>query len=91
MGFFSPFPHGTGPLSVAGEYLALEDGPPGFPQDFPGPVVLGAAPAHPSVSLTGLSPSMAKLSSLFNYLLSDRSFGDPTTPRPCITTDVFVI
>ena len=28
LGFFSPFPHGTGPLSVAREYLALEDGPP---------------------------------------------------------------
>ena len=27
-GFFSPFPHGTGSLSVSQEYLALEDGPP---------------------------------------------------------------
>ena len=27
-GFFSPFPHGTGSLSVNWEYLALEDGPP---------------------------------------------------------------
>ena len=27
-GYFSPFPHGTGSLSVSGEYLALEDGPP---------------------------------------------------------------
>ncbi len=27
-GFFSPFPHGTGSLSVCIEYLALEDGPP---------------------------------------------------------------
>jgi hypothetical protein len=27
-GFFSPFPHGTGSLSVGNEYLALEDGPP---------------------------------------------------------------
>ena len=26
-GFFSPFPHGTGSLSVSQEYLALEDGP----------------------------------------------------------------
>ena len=26
-GFFSPFPHGTGSLSVDYEYLALEDGP----------------------------------------------------------------
>ncbi len=28
-GFFSPFPHGTGSLSVASEYLALPDGPGG--------------------------------------------------------------
>ena len=26
-GFFSPFPHGTGSLSVSQEYLALTDGP----------------------------------------------------------------
>jgi hypothetical protein len=32
MGFFSPFPHGTGSLSVNREYLALEDGPPIFSQ-----------------------------------------------------------
>ena len=32
-GFFSPFPHGTGSLSVSKEYLALEDGPPIFSQD----------------------------------------------------------
>ena len=42
-GFFSPFPHGTGSLSVAGEYLALEGGPPGFPRDCTCPVVLGYA------------------------------------------------
>ena len=40
-GFFSPFPHGTCSLSVVGEYLALEDGPSGFPQDFTCPMVLG--------------------------------------------------
>ena len=33
-GFFSPFPHGTGSLSVSKEYLALEDGPPMFSQSF---------------------------------------------------------
>ena len=32
-GFFSPFPHGTGSLSVGKEYLALEGGPPMFNQD----------------------------------------------------------
>ena len=39
-GFFSPFPHGTGTLSVSTEYLALEDGPPGFKRGFPCPVLL---------------------------------------------------
>ena len=42
-GFFSPFPHGTGSLSVAGEYLALEGGPPGFLRGCTCPVVLGYA------------------------------------------------
>src|SRR5450830_170222 len=39
-GFFSPFPHGTGSLSVDYEYLALEDGPPMFRQDFSCPALL---------------------------------------------------
>ena len=40
-GCFSPFPHGTGSLSVICVYVALEDGPPGFRQGFSCPVVLG--------------------------------------------------
>src|SRR6056300_52937 len=39
-GFFSPFPHGTSSLSVDYEYLALEDGPPMFRQDFSCPALL---------------------------------------------------
>ena len=39
-GFFSPFPHGTGSLSVANEYLALPDGPGGFKQGFSCPALL---------------------------------------------------
>ena len=39
-GFFSPFPHGTGSLSVGQEYLALEDGPPMFGQGFTCPALL---------------------------------------------------
>ena len=39
-GFFSPFPHGTCSLSVDYEYLALEDGPPMFRQDFTCPALL---------------------------------------------------
>ena len=39
-GFFSPFPHGTCSLSVDYEYLALEDGPPIFRQDYTCPALL---------------------------------------------------
>ena len=39
-GYFSPFPHGTGSLSVSQEYLALPDGAGRFTQDFSGPVLL---------------------------------------------------
>jgi hypothetical protein len=39
-GFFSPFPHGTSSLSVSKEYLALDDGPPIFNQDFSCPGLL---------------------------------------------------
>src|ERR1700748_4010272 len=35
-GFFSPFPHGTSPLSVTWKYLALEGGPPRFSPRFTG-------------------------------------------------------
>src|SRR5688500_20090639 len=39
-GCFSPFPHGTGSLSVARESLTLRDGPRTFPRDFSCPAVL---------------------------------------------------
>ena len=39
-GFFSPFPHGTSALSVAGQYLALDRGRPGFRQGSSCPALL---------------------------------------------------
>ncbi len=39
-GCFSPFPYGTGSLSVSEEYLALPDGAGRFMQDFSGPALL---------------------------------------------------
>ena len=39
-GCFSPFPHGTGSLSVSREYLALPDGPGRFAQDSSCPALL---------------------------------------------------
>jgi hypothetical protein len=40
LGCFSPFPHGTGSLSVTEEYLGLEGGPPTFRQGFSCPALL---------------------------------------------------
>ena len=56
-GFFSPFPHGTGSLSVDHEYLALEDGPPMFRQDFTCPALLVARLVpHSTFRLRGFHP-----------------------------------
>ena len=56
-GFFSPFPHGTSSLSVDDEYLALEDGPPIFRQDFscPALLVVSSVP-HRSFHVRGYHP-----------------------------------
>jgi hypothetical protein len=64
-GFFSPFPHGTGSLSVDREYLALEDGPPIFRQDYTCPALLFVG-HRLCLSCTGLSPAMAGLSRPFH-------------------------
>jgi hypothetical protein len=45
-GCFSPFPHGTGALSVGKEYLGLEGGPPMFRQDCTCPALLEASAWH---------------------------------------------
>jgi hypothetical protein len=45
-GCFSPFPHGTGSLSVMHEYLGLEGGPPKFGQDFTCPALLKDNESH---------------------------------------------
>src|SRR4030065_2443424 len=57
-GFFSPFPHGTCSLSVDNEYLALEDGPPIFKQDYTCPVLLFVTHRHVFLC-TGLSTFIA--------------------------------
>ena len=56
-GFFSPFPHGTGSLSVNDEYLALEDGPPIFRQDFTCPALLvSSSVPHRGFRVRGYHP-----------------------------------
>ena len=62
-GFFSPFPHGTGSLSVTNEYLALEGGPPGFRPGFTCQALLGIPTEIICISFMGLSPAVVQLSS----------------------------
>ena len=61
-GCFSPFPHGTGSLSVSKEYLAFEGGPPIFRQNFTCSALLNTSL---KASYTGLSPAMAALPNAF--------------------------
>ncbi len=79
-GCFSPFPHGTGSLSVVGEYLALEGGPPRFSQGYTCPDLLRNRSSEFQFSLTGLSPSMARLSCTLR-LTSTLHVDRPTTPH----------
>ena len=68
LGFFSPFPHGTGSLSVVCEYLALEGGPPGFRRGFSCPALLrNEDRPNEQLTLTGLSPSLVGLSRPFRF------------------------
>ncbi len=67
-GCFSPFPHGTRPLSVTGECSALEGGPPCFGPGFTCPALLGHRHrAGARDSRTGLLPSSAGLSMPFRF------------------------
>ena len=50
-GCFSPFPHGTGSLSVSREYLALPDGPGGFAQNSSCSALLRMPLGHVSLRL----------------------------------------
>ena len=77
-GFFSPFPHGTGSLSVSQEYLALADGAARFRQDFSGPALLRILVSNKSyvyktVTSFGVPFQSTSTSICFDYT-------SPTTP-----------
>src|ERR1044071_7257469 len=98
-GFFSPFPHGTGSLSVASEYLALPDGPGRFKQGFSCPALLrshlkggwhfhlrGCHALWPAFPDRSINPFLSLVSSAERSSSLDRPAHDcgPATPRsPC--------
>jgi hypothetical protein len=85
--FFSPFLHSTGSLSVSQEYLALADGPAKFRQDFTCPALLRIPLSITFITHTGLSPSMASLSSNFRFCLHRISWS--YNPNIAVTTLVW--
>src|SRR5690349_5242894 len=78
-GCFSPFPHGTGSLSVTEEYLGLDGAPPLFGQDCTYPALLEDPDA---LTRTGLSRALARLSRRFRLSRPGRWPG----PRALATT-----
>ncbi len=81
-GCFSPVPHGTRPLSVTRESLALEGGPPSFTPGLSYRALLrNSTTLNPSASGTGLSPSLAGLSRPLPLPSFSASVA-PTTPTP---------
>ena len=82
LGCFSPVPHGTRPLSVTRESLALEGGPPSFTPGLSYRALLrNSTTRPPSASSTGLSPSLAPHSKGLRLPSGPAPVG-PTTPRP---------
>ena len=78
-GCFSPVPHGTRPLSVTRESLALEGGPPSFTPDSTSRALLRILTTLSRTSPTGLSPSMVPRSRGLWLVLPSASVS-PTTP-----------
>ena len=85
--FFSPFPHGTGSLSVSQEYLALADGPAGFRQGFTCPALLRIPLSIIFITCTGLSPCIVQLSRCFQFCLHRISWS--YNPGIAVTTPVW--
>ena len=89
-GYFSPFPHGTGSLSVSQEYLALPDGAGSFRRDFTGPALL-RIPTCSSIrylygTFTPYGPAFQKCSTSYCYPLC-RSYN----PDAAVTALVWAI
>ena len=81
LAYFSPFPHGTGALSVTGECLALEGGPPSFTQDYTCPALLGMPLGAVCVHLPGCHRLWRAVPGRFG--LASCSHVAVPQPQPC--------
>ena len=74
LGFFSPFPHGTGALSVSQEYLALPDGAGKFKRGVSDPALLRILPlplffSYGAITLCGRLSHTVQIELSFNYVV----------------------
>ena len=81
LAYFSPFPHGTGALSVTRECLALEGGPPSFPRDTSCPAVLGIPLGLLELRVPGCHRLWRSIPDCFGSPL--QSHVAVPQPRPC--------
>ena len=88
-GFFSPFPHGTGSLSVSQEYLALPDGAGRFKQDSSGPALLRIPLALYCLPVRGFHPYRAVSHLLPVYVTNHISWS--YNPIIAVTTMVWAL
>lgn len=88
-GYFSPFPHGTHPLSVTIKYSGLPGGPGRFTADSTSPLLLGDKRNQQTMAftyraLTVYGRRFHALSANHNHIgaqLADRTHVNPTTPH----------
>ena len=86
---FSPFPHGTRPLSVSQEYLALADGAACFRGDSSGPPLLRILTQTANPTPTGLSPPAVRLPRRFG--LHCCPLGQSYNPGRALTRPVWAV
>src|ERR1700709_870471 len=79
LGYFSPFPYGTGSLSISKEYLALPDGAGRFRQDFSGPALLRILRVLLNLYLQGFHLLWLRFPARFGLMSTSKC--SPTTPQ----------
>ena len=89
LGFFSPFPRGTGSLSVSWMYLALPDGAGGFRRGFSNPALLRILTHLMPFPCTGLSPSLVDFPKSFQLLHKIKS--ESYYPASAVTLPVWAL
>ena len=85
--YFSPFPHGTGSLSVSQEYLALADGAARFRRGFTGPALLRILICSINFSVRDSHPVSCSFPASFPFVA--RVFYQSYNPRKAVTSLVW--